>query len=274
MAYNKEVKIMAGSFLKRVVKYKQIEVEKAKKRMPFEKLLDVIIKLPPVRNFRDALYRSQRISLIAEIKKKNPSQPSWKPRIQLKKLIESYLKGGAFAISVVTDEKYFGGKLNLIAEIKKTARLPILRKDFIIDPYQVYESRAAQADALLLIAELLPQKELGRFIELTSGMGMTPVVEVNNTTDLKRAVRLGADVVLINNRNLNTLKVDTKLVDLVAKAEPRDTMVIAASGYKTPEEVAAITSNRVKAVLIGRTLIGHKKPAEYIREILVKAEKL
>jgi indole-3-glycerol phosphate synthase len=265
---------MAGSFLKRVVKEKQLEVERAKKRTSMEKLLHTMLTLPPVRNFREALYRAQRISVIGEVKKKVPGSSSWKPRIQLPKIIKAYEQGGAMAISLVTDEKHFGGKLAQIAEIKKLTSLPVLRKDFIIDTYQIYESRAAQVDALLLIAETLNKKELPRMIEVTAGLGMTPVVEVHTVPDLKRVLRLGADVILINNRDLNTLKINMQTVERLAKLAPRDIMIIAASGYKSAEEVAGISSDRVRAVLMGRALISHKQPESFIQEIITQAEKL
>lgn len=265
---------MAGSFLKRVVKEKQLEVARAKKRTSLEKLLYTMLTLPPVRNFREALYHAQRISVIGEVKKKVPGSLSWKPRIQLQKIIKAYEQGGAMAISLVTDEKHFGGKLAQIAEIKKLTSLPVLRKDFIIDTYQIYESRAAQADALLLIAEILNKKELPRMIEVTVGMGMTPVVEVHNALDMKRVLRAGADVILINNRDLNTLKINMQTVERLAKMAPRDIMIIAASGYTSAEEVADIGSDRVRAVLMGRALISHKQPEIFIREIREKAEKL
>ena len=265
---------MAGSFLKRVVKEKQLEVERAKKRTSLEKLLHTMLALPPVRNFREALYRAQRIGVIGEVKKKIPNSSSWKPRVQLPKIIEAYEQGGALGISLVTDEKHFGGKLSQIAEIKKLVGLPVLRKDFIIDTYQIYESRAAQADALLLIAETLNKKELPRMIEATVGMGMTPIVEVHTALDLKRALRAGAEVILINNRDLNTLKINMQTVERLAKLAPRDIMIIAASGYKSAEEVAGISSDRVRAVLMGRALISHKQPGVFVQEIREKAEKL
>lgn len=264
---------MAGSFLKRVSKEKKAEIEKAKKRLPMDKLLDTMLKIPPVRNFREALYRTDPISVIAEIKKKVPGSPSWKPRIQLPKLIHAYEEGGAVALSIVTDEKHFGMKLTQIAELKKLSSLPVLRKDFIVDPYQVYESRAHQADALLLLPELL-NKELPTFIELTSGMGMTPVVEVHGLPELKQALRAGADCIMINNRDLNTLKINMQTVDRLAKAIPRDNLIIAASGYKTADDVAKIHSDRVTSVLVGRSLISNKDPEGMVREIRIKAERL
>lgn len=264
---------MAGSFLKRIVKEKKAEIEKAKKRMPMDKLLETMLKIPPVRNFREALYRAERISVIAEFKKKVPGSTSWKPRIQLPKLIAAYEEGGAAALSIVTDEKHFGTKLAQIAELKKLSSLPVLRKDFVVDPYQVYESRAAQADALLLLPELL-HKETQSFIELTSGMGMTPVVEVHGLPELKLALKAGADCILINNRDLNTLKINMQTVDRLAKSVPRDNLLIAASGYKTAADVEKIQSDRVASVLIGRSLISSKDPEMMIREIREKASRL
>lgn len=265
---------MAKSFLRQVIKQKQAEVEKAKKTMPFEKLLQIVLTRPPVRNYREAIFNAQRIGVIAEIKKKVPGTPSWKPRIQLEKLVKAYENGGALGLSVVTDARHFGGKLSLIEEVKRITHLPVLRKDFIVDPYQIYESRAAQADAVLILAEAVPNKQLPRLVQLTTGLGMTPVVEVHAAPDVKRALRAGADVILINNRDMNSLKVNMQTVDRLAKMVPRDNLVIAASGYQKPAEVAAIASNRVCCVLIGRSLISHKKPEQFLQEIISDAEKL
>lgn len=265
---------MAKSFLKRVLKQKHTEVAQAKKKVPFDKLLQIVLTLPPVRNYREAIFNTPRIGVIAEIKKKIPGTPSWQPRIQLEKLVKAYEAGGALGLSVVTDAKHFGGKLSLIEEVKKVTRLPVMRKDFIVDPYQIYESRAAQADAVLILAEAIPDRQLPRYVQLTTGLGMTPVIEVHAATDIKRALRAGADVILINNRDLNSLKVNMQTVERLAKMVPRDNMLIAASGYQGPEDVAGIVSDRVRCALIGRSLISHKKPEMFLREIIHQAEKL
>ncbi|MBN1594920.1 indole-3-glycerol-phosphate synthase [candidate division FCPU426 bacterium] len=265
---------MAKSFLKKVVKEKIAEIVKAKKRIPLDKLLHTMLGLPPARNFREALFNAPKLGIVAEVKRKAPGKPAWHPRIQLDKLLAAYTTGGALALSVVTETKYFGGKLSMIAEIKHICNLPVLRKDFIVDTYQVYESRAARADALLLIAEAIPDKQLPRFVELTSSLGMTPVVEVHTVPDLKRSLRAGADVILINNRDLNTLKVNMQTVDRLAKMVPRDNLVIAASGYQGPEDVVKISSDRVRAVLIGRALMGHKEPHKLMLDIVEAADKL
>jgi indole-3-glycerol phosphate synthase len=264
---------MAGSFLKKIAKEKHTEVAKARKRRPQEVLLQEMLALPPARTFRENLFRPGRRSLIAEIKRRVPDSRSWKPRLPLERQIAAYELGGARAISVVTDEKHFGGKLSLIAEVKQLTGLPILRKDFIVDPYQVYESRAARADALLLIAPLLPERALSRMINLTSSLGMVPVVEVHTTLDLKRATRGGADVVLINNRDLITLKVNTQTVTRLAKLVPRDVMVIAASGYGEPEDLAAVGSERVRSFLIGRALLEAKAPDQLLRAMQEACER-
>jgi len=259
---------MAESFLKKVVKEKQLEVERAKKRMPLEELLQSMLTLPPVRNFRDSLFRPQRRSLIAEIKKKVPGSKTWKPRLSVEKLVPAYDQGGARAISVVTDEKFFGGKLSLIMDVKRLTALPILCKDFIIDPYQVYESRAARADALLLIAAIIPDKGLGKLVHLTASLGMVPVVEVHTAPDLKRATRAGADIILINNRDLATLKVNMQTVPRLAKLAPRDVQIIAASGYEESDELTAVTSERVRSFLIGRALLENKEPERFLRDMV------
>jgi len=181
--------------------------------------------------------------------------------------VEAEFLGGAKAISVVTDNKFFGGKLGLIDEIKKMTALPILRKDFIIDPYQVYESRAAKADALLLIAAIIPEKLLPRLVSLTGSLGMVPVVEGHTQPELKRATKAGADVILINNRDLATMKVNTQTVSRLIKLVPKDIAVIAASGYETPDDLTQITSDRLRAFLLGRVLLESKTPDRLLHEM-------
>ncbi len=258
---------MAESFLRKIVKEKKLEVEKAQKRVPFDALMQIILNLPPARNFRDILYRPQGKSLIAEVKMKMPSSKTFKPKLKLEVLVKAYEVGGARAISVVTDNKFFGGKLGLIDEVKKISSLPILRKDFIFDPYQVYESRAAKADAVLLIADVIPDKALSKLVHLTSGLGMTPVVEVHTAPDMKRALRAGADVILINNRDLNTMKINHQTVARLIKMVPRDIAVIAASGYETPDQLVEISSDRLRAFLLGKSLLESKTPDKMLHEM-------
>jgi indole-3-glycerol phosphate synthase len=258
---------MAQSFLRKIVKEKQQEIERAGKRAPIEALMQVILNLPPVRNFRDILYRPQGKSLIAEVKLKMPSSKTFKPKLKLGALVPAYERGGAKGLSVVTDNKFFGGKLGLIDEMKKISSLPILRKDFIIDAYQIYESRAAKADAVLLIAAIIPDKGLSKLVHLTSSLGMAPVVEVHTAPDMKRALRAGADVILINNRDLATMKVNKQTVGRLIKMVPKDIAVIAASGYEKPEELLDITSDRLRGFLLGRVLLESKTPEVLLHEM-------
>ncbi|MEW6517050.1 MAG: indole-3-glycerol phosphate synthase TrpC [candidate division FCPU426 bacterium] len=265
---------MAKSFLKAVMKEKHKEVAQAQKRTPLDKLLQTVLTLPPVRNFREALANAPRINVVAEIKRRMPGSPSFRPRYGLEKMVAAYVAGGAVALSYVTDAKHFDGKLGQIAELKRLCGLPVLRKDFVVDPYQIYESRAAQADAVLLIAEALPDKLLTRLVELTIGLGMTPVVEIHKAPDVKRSLRAGADVILINNRDLNTLKINRQTVGRLAKSIPRDNLVIAASGYATPEEITTIESDRVRSVLVGRALLADSQPETLLRRMVQVAERL
>lgn len=265
---------MAKSFLKGILKEKNKEVALAKKKAPLDKLLQIMLTLPPVRNFREALANAPRINVIAELKRKMPGSSSFKPRYSVEKTIAAYVAGGAVALSYVTDARHFDGKLGQIAEVKRLCGLPVLRKDFVVDPYQLYESRAAQADAVLLLAEAVPDKLLARLVELTISLGMTPVVEIHKAPDVKRALRAGADVILINNRDLNTLKLNLQTVDRLAKNVPRDNLVIAASGYSTPEDITKIESDRVRSVLVGKALLADSQPEQLLRHMVQGAERL
>jgi indole-3-glycerol phosphate synthase len=265
---------MAKSFLRAVVREKNKEVAQAKKKVPLDKLLQTMLTLPPVRNFREALANTPRISVIAEIKRKMPGAPSFKPRFGVEKTVAAYVAGGAVALSCVTDAKHFDGRLSQIAELKRLCGLPVLRKDFVVDPYQLYESRAAQADAVLLLAEAVADKVLSRLVALTVSLGMTPVVEIHKAPDVKRALRAGGDVILINNRDLNTLKLNSQTVDRLAKNVPRDNLVIAGSGYATPEDIADIESDRVRSVLVGKALLADSQPEQLLRHMVQRAERL
>jgi indole-3-glycerol phosphate synthase len=263
---------MANSFLKKVAKGKKIEVEKFKKRIPHDRLLHAMLNLPPVRNFREGLLRTPYKAMIAEYKRCVPDSRGFKPKLSFEKTLRAYELGGASAISILTDEKFFGGKLSLIAEAKQITGLPILRKDFIIDPYQIYESRAARADAVLLIAALLPEKNLNKMIALTSSLGMAAVVEVRALLDMKRAARAGADLILINNRDLATLKINMQTVSRMVKQAPKDVTLIAASGYQEPDDLEGIESERIRAVLIGRALLETSDPERLLHQFINKVK--
>lgn len=260
------------SILRKIIKAKKAEVKLKKEKMPIEKLLNDITKAPANRNFRD-VFEYNDFSIIAEIKKKSPSKGTIKANINIKKIAESYEAAGARAISVVTDKKFFDGKLEYIEEVKKYSSLPVLRKDFIIDEYQIYESRWARADAVLIIAAALEKKVVTQFVKKVRFLNMTPVVEVHNADDLKKALGSGADIIGINTRDLKTFKINFGVIKALIKSIPKDKYVIIESGIQQVDDLEkVITDSRIKGVLIGTMFMkmGGKDVKESMHKIMSK----
>jgi indole-3-glycerol phosphate synthase len=200
------------------------------------------------RDFRKAVSK-KKLNLIAEIKRKSPSQNMTNNGFDIKEIVKIYDKY-ADAISVLTDKKFFDGDLEDMETVSKLSGLPILRKDFIIDEYQIYESRLHSADAILLIASVLPNGRLNDFINLAKSYGMDCLVEISNEEELKKVLGSGADIIGINNRNLSTLKIDTETTINLMSMIPNGRIVVSESGISSREYLRKI-SGKVNAVLVG-----------------------
>jgi len=239
------------NILKKIIKNKKNEIKIKKEKIPVGDLLQEITKAPSNRNFRE-IFENNPFVIIAEIKKKSPSAGYIKKSISIEKISKIYEKAGAKALSILTDKKYFDGNINYIKEAKKFCALPILRKDFIIDKYQVYESRVARADAVLLIASVLEKKILTNLIKKIRFLNMTPVVEVHSKDDLRKALLSGTDIIGINTRDLKTFKINFSKVKSIIKNIPKDKFVIIESGIESPEDVDELRQfDRINGVLIG-----------------------
>jgi indole-3-glycerol phosphate synthase len=260
------------SILKRIIKAKKAEVKQKKIKMPVSKLLIDIMKSPANRNFRD-IFEYNDFSIIAEIKKKSPSKGVIKAAMNVKKIAENYEAAGARAISVVTDKKFFDGRLEYVEEAKKCTSIPIFRKDFIIDEYQIYESRWAKADAVLLIAAALEKKQVSQFVKKARFLNMTPVVEVHTREDLKKAIGSGTDIIGINTRDLKTFKINLGIVKTLLKLIPKDKIVIVESGIQKVEDLEQVVlDSRVKGMLAGTMFMkmSESEVKETIRKIMGK----
>ncbi|MES2200899.1 MAG: indole-3-glycerol-phosphate synthase, partial [candidate division FCPU426 bacterium] len=179
-----------------------------------------------------------------------------------------YTQNGASALSVVTDAKFFKGDLAFIDEVKKVSPLPVLRKDFIIDPYQMYESRLARADAVLIIASLYPEtRHLKRMIQLASNLSMTPVVEVHSLAEFKQILRCECEVVGINNRNLATFKTELDTTVKLLKRAPMERLYVSESGIASRADAELLYKAGAKAILVGEALVKAKKTAELCAEL-------
>ncbi len=199
--------------------------------------------------------RGDRVSLIAEVKCASPSRGLLAKDFAPVMIAATYAHNGASAISVLTDEDFFRGRLSYMSAIRKAVDLPLLRKDFIIDEYQIYEGRAAGADAILLIVAALSDWQLRELFALTMQQGMTPLVEVHNESEMERAIRLGAKLIGINNRDLKTFHVDLHTTARLARMVEDDALLVAESGIFTPADVRAMGGLGAHAILVGESLV-------------------
>ncbi len=246
---------------------KKDEVEGLKAALPLSELKKGLSDLPPLRDFEGAL-RGPGISLIAEVKKSSPSAGSITCDFDPSALVSAYRAGGARAISVLTDKNYFGGSLEHLAAARASVPLPVLRKDFIVDEYQIYESRRAGADAILLIAEMLSEDKLAAFLELASGLGLATLTEAHSTGELEKAISAGAKIIGINNRDLKTFRVDLKTSLDLLPLIPENRLKVSESGIKTADQVEELAHAGADAILVGETLMRSKNAAAKIEELL------
>ncbi len=179
-----------------------------------------------------------------------------------------YQEAGAAAISILTDEKFFQGSIDFLPEVKEVVSLPLLRKDFIIDEYQIYESRTYGADALLLIASELSEAQMNRFLSLSRDLAMDCLVEVHNEEEIKRALETPAEIIGINNRDLNSFQVDLSTTQRLAKLIPDDRIVVAESGIQSREDVQLLAKGKIDAILVGESLLRSNNIREKIEQLL------
>ena len=262
------------AFLDKIVASKKEDVERAKRRLPLKELKRLIPDLPPTRNFKDALsqQRGRRkfpVRIIAEIKKASPSKGIIREDFDPLQIARIYERNGASAISVLTEERFFLGSLNYLKAVRGVTRFPLLCKDFIIDPYQIYQARYYGADAVLLITALLEFNKLRDYVRLAKRLSLAPVVEVHTTSELREALKAGSEIIGINNRNLKTFKTDIRTTMKLLPAIPGDTMVISESGFENREDLAQFQGKRINAFLIGEALMREKDIAKKLRELLL-----
>ena len=268
--------------LDQILADKRTEVGARKARVPLEDLKRAARDAAPARVFAAAIcaersgscglrFRLRRIcslSLIAEVKKASPSRGLIRADFDPAEIAAAYEEAGASAISVLTDEKYFQGRLEYLEAVHRAVSLPVLQKDFIIDPYQVYEARATLADAILLIVAALPRERLSELMPLAGELGMASLVEVHTAEELDAALEIGARIIGINNRDLRTF--ETKLDTTIGLADrvPGDRILVSESGIFTRADVERLMTVGVDAVLVGEALMREPDPGVKIRELL------
>ncbi len=244
--------------LDEILKHKRREVAEARRRAPVADVRARAGDAPPPRDFRGALSDRPDVALIAEIKKASPSAGLICADFDPALIASSYHTAGAAALSVLTDRRFFGGEPGFIALAKAAAPLPALCKDFIIDACQVYEARAAGADAVLLIARILSDTELADLLGLVHELGMAALVEAHNAAEVARAVRSGAPILGINNRDLDTLGVDLATTETLAASVPPDRVLVSESGVASRSDVERLAASGVDAVLVGEALMKNR----------------
>jgi len=246
------------------------ELEARRRALPLEEVRKMALEQAPPLDFASAL-RGESISLIAEVKKASPSRGVIRPDFDPVEIAKTYAGNGASAISVLTEPRYFQGSLGYLREIKNALgdrNLPLLRKDFICDPYQVYEARAYGADSLLLIVAVLTGEKLRELLGLSHGLGMKCLVEVHNEAEVGVALDSGAEIIGINNRNLKTFNVDLVTTEQLRPLIPPDKIVVSESGIKTRGDMERMKRLNVDAVLIGEALTSAPDIAAKMRELL------
>ncbi|CAB5152398.1 Indole-3-glycerol phosphate synthase (EC [Olavius algarvensis associated proteobacterium Delta 3] len=258
---------MFGSILEKIIETKRKEIADAARSVPIEQLTEQAAAAPECRSFLKPFLRSG-VNVIAEIKRASPSKGAIRPDLDAGQQARRYQEGGAAALSVLTDGPFFQGCLDDLERARAATTLPVLRKDFLIDPYQLFEARAAGADAILLIVRVLDEKRLGKLLELGETLGMDALVEIHSRPDLKVASRAGAKLIGINNRDLSSFDTDIRTaIGLVDRLAP-DQIPVAASGIGGPDDIRRNIAAGIHNFLIGECLVRSKDPAAFLKLLI------
>ena len=255
-----------------IVSAKRLELEHQKTELPLSALEERIAAQSPPLNLSSTLL-GDRVRLIAEVKKSSPSRGLLCANFDAISLAKTYVENGASAISVLTDS-HFEGTLEHLSAVKQAvlpSNTPVLRKDFIFDPYQVYEARAAGADALLLIVAILSPSQLKELLAVSGELWVQCLVEVHNEAELKVAVEAGAEIIGINNRNLHTFNTDLSVTERLAPKVPPGKVIVSESGINAPEHINQLSRLKVNAALVGEALLTSPDVGAKVRQLLGQA---
>jgi indole-3-glycerol phosphate synthase len=271
---------VSATVLERILASTREEVQRRKRELPLEELIDGNLagpaRLPAPaagaadisqRRFRDAL-TCPGIAVIAEFKRRSPSAGALRERPDVAELVGAYERGGARAISMLTEGPHFDGSLEDLRRAHDACELPVLRKDFIVDPYQLHEARAANADAVLLIVAALDQPTLAALHDAARDLCLDVLVEVHDSAELRRALSVGADLIGINNRDLRDFSVDMQRTTRLLGEVPPGVAVVSESGIAAPEQLRRLEEQGVQAVLVGETLMRAEDPETALKVLL------
>ncbi len=259
-----------SSILDKIVAKKRTEIEAAEKSRPIEELIALTEQAPPPRDFVAALTAGSDIGLIAEVKKASPSKGIIREDFDPVSIAKCYAENGAHCISVLTDEPFFQGSLDYLKAIRAVVEIPLLRKDFILDEYQVYEARSAGADAVLLIAECLDEQSLPFLHRRICELGMTPLVELYEEANIERVLDCNPILVGVNNRDLNTFDVDLGHSIRIKKQLPDDIVMVSESGIFSGADVQRLHAAGIDAMLVGESLMRSKDIGRAVQELLAR----
>ncbi len=259
-----------NSILKKICDHKRVEIEITKKKCSYASL-EKILNNKVNRNFKELLISSKRDkknNIIGEIKKSSPSAGLIIKEYYPENLAVEYEKSGIGAISILTEKKFFDGSIDDLSLVNKKTNIPILRKDFIIDSYQILESKIYNADAILLIATILDDNQIKNFIKLANEFNLDCLVEIHNDEELKRVLNINYPIIGINNRNLKNLDVDSNYALNFLKNIPKDFTIVAESGIKSKENINIYNDNGVFNFLIGESILKSANISKKIEELL------
>jgi indole-3-glycerol phosphate synthase len=251
-----------------IVAHKREELERNKENTPLQTLKSEILDLPPTRDFKASLTVPGAVSLIAEVKRKSPSKGIIREDFDPVEIAKTYAGNGASAISVLTDHEFFGGDLSFLSAIRNAVNVPLLRKDFTIDEYHIYQARAAGADAVLLIVAILTPEQLREFIGVAKHLNLAALVEVHTQIELDIALDVGAEIIGINNRDLKTFHTDIATSFHLRKSIPNDKIVVSESGIYSREDVIRLGEAAMDAILVGESLMRSADIGGKVRALL------
>lgn len=246
----------------------RVRVDRLKAERPLESVREEALSIKPEKPFCfEAALKKEDIAFICEVKKASPSKGLIAPDFPYVHIAKDYEAAGADAISVLTEPEYFLGSDDYLSAVRRAVNIPVIRKDFTIDPYQIYEARIIGADAVLLICALLDTEALTEYIRIADTLGLTALVEAHDAAEVASALEAGARVIGVNNRNLKTFEVDIENSARLRQLVPEHITFVSESGIKTPGDIDALRKNGTDAVLIGETLMRSSRKAEELARL-------